>query len=115
VVPSLVEASEFTDVVHLHLVRTIAELAPVGEQLWEPLLAPGWGRICVAVSENCVALPFEWYAAEPCDECFCPHHAQCCTEGACTTAERQTGAGTSDITFAPPDAAITYAAVGRNR
>src|SRR5439155_1332690 len=65
-----VEVGEFTVVVYLHLVRAVADLAPVGEQPCDQLLAPRWGRVCAAVGEDRVALPFEWYAAESCHEWF---------------------------------------------
>ena len=47
-----VEVGEFTDVVCLHLVRAVADLAPVGKQPIDELFAARWGRTGLAVGED---------------------------------------------------------------
>src|SRR6266705_295053 len=64
-----VEVGEFTYVVCLYVGRALADLAPVGEKPCDQLFTTG-GRQGLAVGEDRVPLPLEWYAAEPCHEWF---------------------------------------------
>jgi hypothetical protein len=52
-----VEIGEFTGVVCLHLVRAVTDLAPVGKQPLDELLAAWWGWAGLAVGEDRAALP----------------------------------------------------------
>jgi hypothetical protein len=69
-----VEVGERADVVNLNVVRSLAELASALERSGDQLLVRIDGSGVLAVGEDHAFLPFEWNAAEPCDQ-WCPARA----------------------------------------
>src|SRR5258707_11335132 len=64
----LVEIGELADLVHAHLVRLPAELAPSCEEPMDQLLASGGGSDWFAVGQDRVLLPPERDTTERCDQ-----------------------------------------------
>jgi hypothetical protein len=62
------EVGELADVVDLHVVRLLADLAGIrkesGDELFMRVVDPDW----LTVGDRRRFLPSEWYAAEPCDQ-----------------------------------------------
>src|SRR6266516_262210 len=64
------EVGELADLVCLHLCPVFADLAPAGPEPFDQLVAgaAAGGRGWLAIGEDRLLLPFQWYSAEPCDQ-----------------------------------------------